>query len=301
MPRSREPSAATRWLIGELASRGLKVGYRAVEDWAARGMTPAPVRRSLGRGRGTASEYPPGAVEQYAAVAAVTRRGRPWQISVLKLFVRGHLPSNEDLVRQALHELLIDDVAGQADSSLDYAETYAAHAVAARGAQPFLRAFRRNLRRAIPVLEPGSDIDSVVTGAIATTTLVRLGQPDWTPEAIIEMLATFGLPVAELTDDDRAGLVWFFDSFLVEVMTGPALDEIAVTAPISRLQSAVPAAHQHAARTLAAVGVALPKPSEDFYDALVAFLAVVLIRIEDLGGDQAVAELVQQHLQAAQG
>lgn len=44
-------------------------------------------------------------------MASVTRRGLPWQVSVLKLFVRGFLPTNNDLVRQAFHELLTEDLA----------------------------------------------------------------------------------------------------------------------------------------------------------------------------------------------
>ncbi len=58
VPRARQPSAAAQRLVQELASRGLTVGYRAIEDWAARGLALAPARRSLGRGRGTVSEYP---------------------------------------------------------------------------------------------------------------------------------------------------------------------------------------------------------------------------------------------------
>jgi hypothetical protein len=247
----------------------------------------------LGRGRGTVSEYAPGAVEQYAAVAAVTRRGRPWQISVLKLFVRGYLPTKEDLVREAFHELLRDDVSGPEEKSpLDCAEQYAAQAVTARSAGPFLRAFRRNLQRARSILEPGSDISAVTTGVIATMTLARIGKPDWTPEAVIELLAAYGLPVAELTDGDRARIAQVFETVLPEVMAGPALDKIAATAPLSRIQAAIPAARLAAAEALAAAGTSFPAPGEDFLDALVAVFALVLIRIEDLGGEQAIIELL---------
>jgi hypothetical protein len=41
-------------------------------------------------------------------------------------------------------------------------------------------------------------------------------------------------------------------------------------------------------------GKGLPSPSEDFQDVLTVFAALLLIRIEDLGGDQAVAELASR-------
>ena len=62
------------------------------------------------------SEYPAGAADQYAAVASVMRPGLPWQVSVLKLPVRGHLPVNHDLVRQALRELLAPDPGAVAET-----------------------------------------------------------------------------------------------------------------------------------------------------------------------------------------
>jgi hypothetical protein len=66
------------WLVfRELAQRGPTASLRAIEGWAAKGLTPTPIRRSLGRGRGTVSEYPPGDIDQHAAVAAVTTDNQP--------------------------------------------------------------------------------------------------------------------------------------------------------------------------------------------------------------------------------
>lgn len=227
VPRSKEPSAATQWLIQELAQRGLTAGPRAIESWAAKGLAPAPVRRSLGRGRGTVSEYPPGAVDQYAAVASVMRRGRAWQVSVLKLFVRGHLPTNENLVRQALHDLLAPLEAPPSEDALDYAERVAAQTAAAPFARPFLRAYERNLRRSPQILEDGTQIRAVAMGVLTTLTLVRSGTPAWSPEALTELLAAHGVPVAALADDERERLALYADAFCTTVLTGPGLAQFA--------------------------------------------------------------------------
>lgn len=290
MARAKEPSGAARRLIQELSRRGLTVGGRAIEDWAARGLAPAPGRRSLGRGQGTVSEYPAGAADQYAAVASVMRRGLPWQVSVLKLFVRGYLPTNENLVRQAFHDLLTGDAADLDDDALGYAERLAAQAAATGSVRPFLRAFRRNLRRSGQILEPGTEIESVVTGVITTLTLARIGEPDWSPDALAEMMAAFGLPIAEMASDDRAGVIRFADMFFTEVTAGPVLAQIAAGTPLERIQSAIPEARKAAQEALLGAGSAFPRPSDDLDAVLTAYFALVLIRIEDLGGDEAMTE-----------
>jgi hypothetical protein len=51
-------------------------------------------------------------------------------------------------------------------------------------------------------------------------------------------------------------------------------------------------AREVAAEALSAPGKLLPQPNDDIGDVLTAFCALMLIRIEDLGGDNAIAELV---------
>jgi hypothetical protein len=243
---------------------------------------------------GTVSEYPEGAVEQYAAVASVMRRGLPWQISVLKLLARGHLPTDETLVHRAIRDILSDDDAGQDQDALSYAERRAEAATAIRGARPFLRAFRRNLLRAAPILEPGTDIDAVVQGVVATLTLAGMGQPRWSPEALVEMMAAYGIPVAEMTSEDRAGAARFMDSFLTDVTAGPALARTAEETPAIAIQAAVPAARHAVDEVIAATARTLPPFNEDIIDAMTAIFAVVQVRIEQIGGEAAITELVNQ-------
>jgi hypothetical protein len=295
--RGREPSAAARRLVQELAGRGLVVGYRAIEDWAARGLAPAPVRRSLGRGRGTASEYPPGAVEQYAAVASVMRRGLPWQVSVLKLLAGGHLPASENLVRQAFGDLLAPPpAAGPGEDALDRAEHAAAQTAATRTGRPILRGFERNLRRAGQVLEPGTEIAAAATGVMATLSLVLTGEPEWSTGALIEMMAGLGFPVGEMTSDDRADLARFASVYSAEVMSVAVLAQLAAETPLHRIQAAVPRARETAREALAGLSKAFPRPSQDVADVITAIRALMLVRTEDLGGDEAIAELVSQAL-----
>ena len=295
--RGREPSAASRRLVQELADRGMVVGYRAIEDWAARGLAPAPARRSLGRGRGTASEYPPGAVDQYAAVASVMRRGRPWQVSVLKLLVGGYLPTSENLVRQAFRDLLAPPTtADPGEDALDRAEHDAAQTAATRTGRPILRGFERNLRRSGQVLEPGTEIAAAATGVMATLNLVLTGEPEWSTDALIEMMAGLGIPVGEMTSDDRTGLARFASAFSAEVMSGAVLAQLAAETPLHRIQAAVPRAREAAREALAGLSKAFPRPSEDVADVLTSISALMLIRTEDLGDDEAIAELVSQAL-----
>lgn len=294
VPRSKEPSAAAQQLVRELAARGVTVGYRAIEDWAARGLAPAPVRRSLGRGRGTASEYPAGAADQYAAVASVMRPGLPWQVSVLKLLARGHLPVNHDLVRQALGEMLAPDPAEPGADALDHAERLAARTAGTPAGRSFLRAFKRNLHRSAALLEPGAEVGSVATGALATLVLAAAGEPAWSTEALAEMMAALGFPVAEMTDEDREGLARFAGVFVTEVSSVPLLAAAAGQVPLSRIMLAVPLARKTVTEPLRDPGQGLPPLNEDVSDVLTVYVALMLIRIEDLGGDKAMAELASR-------
>lgn len=288
MPRSKEPSTAARQLAGELAARGLKPGYRAIEDWAARGLAPRPARRPLGRGRGTTSAYPPGAAGQYAAVASVMRRGLPWQASVLKLLARGHLPADPGLVRQAYRDLLASLTACPGDDPLGYAEEVAEQAAATPAGRPFLRAFERNLRRSAQLLEPGTEIAPAARGVLATLTLLGMGEPDWSAGALIEAMAALGMPVADLADIDREALTRFAVMFSERITAGPVLAAIAATAPLERLRAAIPPARDLLA---AALPPAVPGLAEDVREVLTAFAALVVVSIEDAGGDQAIGEL----------
>jgi hypothetical protein len=289
--RSKEPSETARQLIEELGRRGLAVSSRVIEDWAARGLAPAPVRRSLGRGRGTVSEYPAGAADQYAAVAAVMRRGLPWQVSVLQLFIQGHLPTDPELVRHAFLYLVADD--GGADPDEDPL-AYAERTTATRSAKRVLHWFRRNLQRSSQVLEPGTDIGPVITGVLATLNLARIGEPQWTPGALVELMAAYGVPLAEMADEERDAITRVADMIITEVMSGPILARIAAEAPLDRIQSVIPQAKEAARQFLPDIASAFPQPTEALTAVLTGYCALALLRIADIGGGEALAELASR-------
>ena len=295
MPRNR-PSPATLEMAEELSRRGLPVSCRAVEDWAARGLAPGPVRHSLGRGRGTASGYPPGAADHYAAVAAVMRRGRPWQVSVLKLVSHGHLPAEHGLVRRAFEDLLSMPPAAVGQDALDYAEQIAAGAERSPVGRSFLRAFERNLRQSAQILEPGTPLRPVALGVLATLTLAALGEPSWSEEAIVEMIAAYGVCVGDMTDDERAGLARFADAFFTQVTGRSSLLDTASQGSLPRILAAIPEARATVEEVFAS-SRGFPAPPEDIADVLTALAALVLVRIEDFGGGDAVAQLATQALQ----
>jgi hypothetical protein len=296
MPRPRQPSPATQQLVRELALRDISVTCRAVEGWAARGLAPAPVRRSLGRGTGTVSEYPAGAAEQYAAVASVMRRGRPWQISVLKLLARGFLPADQALALRAFQDLLTPPKLGPGQDALDYAEQMAAYAARAPFGRACLRAFERNLRCSAQILEPGTQLSQVALGVVATLALVGAGEPAWSQEALIEMIAAYGIPVGGLSDGDRAGLARFAEAFFTLVTACGRLADTATESSLQRVLAAVPQARVTVAEALAALNGGNPQLDEEVVEVLVALAALMFVRIEDLGGDEAIAELARHAL-----
>ena len=108
----------------------------------------------------------------------------------------------------------------------------------------FLRAFERNLHRSASLLEPGAEVSSVATGALATLVLAAAGELAWSTEALAEMMAAVGFPVVEMTDEDRHGLARFAGIFVTEVSSGPLLAAVAGQAPLSRIMLAVPLARK---------------------------------------------------------
>jgi hypothetical protein len=129
---------------------------------------------------------------------------------------------------------------------------------------------------------------------MATLVLAAAGEPAWSAEALAEMMAALGFPVAEMTDEDREGLARFAGIFVTEVSSGSLLAAVADQAPLSRIMLAVPLARKTVTEPLCDPGQGLPPLNEDFTDVLTVYAALMLIRIEELGGDEAMAELVDR-------
>jgi hypothetical protein len=91
------------------------------------------------------------------------------------------------------------------------------------------------------------------------------------------------------------GLAQFVGAFITEVSSGPRLAAVAAQVPLSRIMLTVPLARKAVAEMLRDPGKGLLPPNEDFEDMLTVFAALLLIRIEDLGGGEAVTELCWPH------
>jgi hypothetical protein len=99
VPRSTA-SKAEQQLIAYAARHGAGVTARQLERWRAAGLLAPNIRRALGRGRGSASEPPPGAAELVVWLAGNARPGRrPGNLALLA-FAAG-LAVPEDTVRAA--------------------------------------------------------------------------------------------------------------------------------------------------------------------------------------------------------
>lgn len=74
MPRSG-PSRADTQLLAAAAERGYRVSATQLERWRSMGLVPRNVRRGRGRGCGSSSVVPEGALEQLLTVAEDARQG----------------------------------------------------------------------------------------------------------------------------------------------------------------------------------------------------------------------------------
>jgi len=113
MPR-RVPGQADSAFIAALRDRGVHVSEAQLERWRTAGVLPRNQRHGLGRGAGSTSSVPPGAIDLAQGLALATRRGRPLHEAVLRLFtynpryrlgillVAPQLPMPEKPVRDAL-------------------------------------------------------------------------------------------------------------------------------------------------------------------------------------------------------
>ncbi len=200
MPSSARYSAATRELVALLRVRGYRGGCRAVEQWAAWGLAPAPERVSLGRGRGFTSRYPDGAVDQYCAVASVMRRGQDWRTAGLMLIGRGY-----PVTRDATYRLLMDYLfTPDADTDIDDPLQFADEQVAGAASHPLFRRIaritQRNIRAA-KIVDPvtGSEIDaeSAAVSVMARGFAAMLGEP-MPRDAAEETAAAWGVIDASL-------------------------------------------------------------------------------------------------------
>lgn len=278
MPAAARYSTATKQLAADLRARGHNVGCRALERWAELGLAPAPVRYSLGK-RGFGSRYPPGAVEQYAAVASVMRRGLDWRVAGLQLISRGYLPVREGTFRLLLNFLLPDDV--DSDDPLGRAEEEFGQAGGNRLFEKMSRVAQKNLASA-KVVDPvtGQNVsgEAAAAGAMIWTLAAMLGEP--LPEGSAEEIAgASGLISPALPETERRERIRYTEAVFSGPSTFRALSAAAQTVEPARLQSII-----LGMREIAACGPFEGVLPEQWMDMLLVATALTVTTIEDLGG-----------------
>ena len=280
MPASDRYSAAARQLVAELRARGYRAGCRAVEQWAAWGLAPAPERVSLGR-RGFTSRYPDGAIDQYAAVASVMRRGQDWRAAGLMLIGRGHLVAREDTFRLLLDYLFTPDT-GISDP-LEYADEQ----MAAAAGQPLFKRIARIAQRNIsaakltdPVTGCEIDAETAAVSVMARGVATMLGET-MPRDAAEETAAAWGMITADLPADVREHRIDVVNALADTVLTFEQLAATALTVDPVRLQAVIREFRQSALEQPEQVLKLLPAI---WRDTLIITVALATIAIEDLGG-----------------
>lgn len=278
-------SAETKRLRVVLAALGHDRSCGTLEGWASAGMAPSPARRSLGR-HGSTSEYPEGAVEQYAAVAEVMQRGRDTKVAALMLIGRGGLPASPELFREALR-FLFSAFSDREQPPLDLAEEAYAEALGDRQWPTFAALMRKNVEAADlgGSSSPGSrsSIEAVVGGAFVNAFASMLGRQIPTEEAASEVAAAFGLLDGEMSDGERAARTRYIDAVYEDVINFGAMREAAEGVSPDRLQSAIREVRaDEDFLNLDLIG-ALPPVWED---VIVVVLGLALVMLQELGGQE---------------
>lgn len=278
MPAAARYSVATKQMVADLRARGHQVGCRALERWAELGLAPAPVRYSRGK-HGFGSYYPPGAVEQYAAVASAMRRGLDWRVAGLLLISRGYLPVRESTFRQLLGFLLPYEI--ESDDPLGQAEDDLKQAAGSRLFERMGRVMARNLASAKitdPVTQDRVPADIAVISAMTWTMAAMYGEQ--LPEGSAEEIAcASGLITSGLSDEERSERTRYIEAVFSGPLTFRALSEAAGTVDPARLRDVI----------LQMREIALQHSLYDTFpgqwmDLLLIATALMVTVIDDLGG-----------------
>jgi len=275
MPSSARYSAAAHQLVAELRARGYRTGCRAVEQWAAWGLAPAPERVPLGR-HGFTSRYPDGAIDQYAAVASVMRRGQDWRAAGLMLIGRGHLVAREKTFRLLLDYLFTPEtrISFTPETRISDPLEYADEQMAAAAGQPLFKRIARIAQRNISAAETAAI--SVMVRGVAT----MLGEA-MPRDAAEETAAAWGMITADLPADMREHRIDIVNALADNVLTFEQLSATARSVDPARLRAVVREYRQPALDQPEQVLKPLPPI---WRETLIITVALATIAIEDLGG-----------------
>lgn len=283
MPRINRYSAVTQKMADRLAAAGYSKSPSTLESWARSGLAPRPVRFSRGR-KGSTSAYPPGAFEQYLAVARVMQPGRDVREAALMLISDGDLPTSEGLFRRAV-DYLFEGSEVEGDP-LELADQAYSAALADRQFAPMSRFLVANAKAAALTdqltcqsLAP----EAVVEGAMVNSLAAMHGRPIPSDGALSEMGAAIGFFEPGLPDEEVESRSRFLDALYDEVYNFEFLRKTASNVTPERLQAAVREYRSDAPDLPLGLLDALPPAMQSLMGAIIG---VALIRMENLGGQQ---------------
>ena len=280
MPKADRYSVSTRRLRKALAELGHDVSCSTLEAWARDGLAPRPVRQSMGR-NGSTSEYPPGAVKQYDAVAGVMQRGRDVHTSVLMLIGRGGLPTSQTLFRRSLRYLCDTDQSDTADP-LTAAERSYVDARNSRAFAPMISFVKKNAGEAAVVDRVTGKpvpIESIIESALVNSLAAMLGRQLPNGEATTELAAASGFLEPGISAEERVNRENYLEAFFEDVIELSALRDTAEIVTPNRLQLVIRdfLADPDLVRPL------LDLPS-GWGDVMVVMLGLAVARVDELGG-----------------
>lgn len=205
-------SQADQDLLAALQAAGIDwVTEYQLERWRQAGALPAPVRRFLGRGKGSTSVYPPEAAAVAKALANHTYQGRSLHYAVLASF-RESAPVPEPAVRRSMQWIVEADRQQARRAAADNEDAVANRAARARQATTWAMALP--LLAEAP-LQGGSRRQRsaraarrrVLGGVAADAVLMQYEEePMAVSDMASETLAAFGHPdAAEIGAAVRAG------------------------------------------------------------------------------------------------
>lgn len=217
------PSIAEQRLIDALAARELQASPAQLERWRTAGLLERFPRRSLGRGRGFASECTDAHVEAAAALARFARRGRDLRLAVIDWFraaagqpdPSGHpappdppLPKVREAVLQVIRSSSFERMASLARAASGEAEQDAF--------------FEETSLTARAMRWPVWNVEAMRQALMSGTDLPRTAFREETMDAATaQLLAATGFGAGELDADalaDMVAVTGFFPQIPVEVL-----------------------------------------------------------------------------------
>ena len=212
--------------------------------------------------------------ERCRRVAERMRRGQPWQVVALFLFAAGaDLP--EETIRGAYRWAMRIENPADGDE-LDAAERGVSQLLATVGGRRLQGLVTVHVKRS--GVAPDEPPNVVARSVLTNLFLIQLGGEVADDAAMIELMAGIGLPIAELSPNERIQAARFMDA-VMGAFSVDELVEVAEAAPIEELRSAIPVVAQLLEILPAELRALVPRPVAELLPVLLAPLVVQLGRV----------------------